>query len=170
MISQEKSGKALDVGKVPRSWNTWTNRLEETKDRFINPQCSEVKQLSACTEVYQDDEELDRAVKAWDTVRDFVNYELSVRWKTPKETVVDERGDCTDMTFLLSSILPNIGVNDSEIRLGMLHFPDGRVEEHVWSVVEGRVIDPTGSQQDVMELHYETEAVMDVTFNRKVNV
>lgn len=148
-------------------WNNWSRRLEENKDSFIKPNNKDVIDLSRKVSLSNNDMAIDRAYKVWDVVRSNIDYEISVTWKTPSRTIKVGEGDCKDMTFLISSMLPNVGVMSSDICLGILNFPDGISEEHVWNEVDGQVIDATGDQEDIETLNYEKSKTIELSFNRE---
>jgi len=137
-----------------RFWIEWEDKFESDSNSYITPQHPEVEEAAsvASPPMGASDAEIGRA--AWDYVYDKVNYKLSKEWKTPAQTLRERTGDCEDVTFLIASMLPNMGVDESKIVIGDLKFPDGREELHTWNEVGGIVIDATGSMSSAEMAEY----------------
>lgn len=136
-----------------RFWRDWRSRFNDEASIYINPESPEVNM--AVNEItYAGSSDEAKAKAAWDYVYENVDYRLSAEWKLPGQTLTEGEGDCEDVTFLIASMLPNMGVDESYIVLGYLIFPDGRREEHTWNEVNGKVVDATGNPDSVGKLRY----------------
>lgn len=130
-----------------RFWIEWEDKFESDSNTYITPLDPEVIEAASVArpEMEADDERV--AKEAWRYVYENVDYVLSEEWKTPSQTLREGAGDCEDVTFLIASMLPNMGIPKSEIVLGDLVFPDGSEELHTWNRVGDTVVDATGSIQ-----------------------
>lgn len=134
-------------------WGWWINRFEDEYDKYITPDERMVKRFARKIATVGGDD-YDRAVRASQYIENKIDYELSKEWKVPRKTINQGRGDCEDVTFLLASVLPNLRVEESEVVVGDLVFPDGEVEEHTWNRVDGKVLDATGPMEVYPRLKY----------------
>ena len=135
-------------------WRRWEKRFEDEIHKFITPDDELVIDMTQETGFLHGSSDWQKAKKAWVHVYKNIDYELSLEWKEPRQTIEEGIGDCEDVTFLLASMFPNMGINESYLAIGDLEFPDGRVEEHTWNIVEGNIADATGSPEDVKGLRY----------------
>lgn len=154
----------------PDFWTRWSRLVEQKSDRYITPTNSNVRSFSDSIEISESDTDIDRAYKVWQEVRNSVEYEMSTAWKTPEETLTLGKGDCQDVTFLIASILPNVGVDNSQVVIGSLQFPDERIEEHTWNRVDNQVIDGTGDMNDIQKLDYDAMKAVDIISKKEVEV
>jgi len=140
-----------------RFWIEWEDKFEDDSNSYITPQHPEVGEAAsvAMPVAGSTDEQVARA--AWRYVYENVDYVLSEEWKTPAQTLREGTGDCEDVTFLIASMLPNMGIDRSSIVIGNLVFPNGKEELHTWNEVNGTVIDATGSQESSELSEYNPE-------------
>lgn len=142
-----------------RFYSDWEDRFETETDKYITPNDTKVVRAAekAAARIGTNKS---KAMDAWQYVYDRVDYRLSKEWKEPRQTLMEGVGDCEDVTFLLASMFPNMGIDESKVVLGKLRFPDGYEEAHTWNVVDGKVIDATGSP----ELEAERTYIADTTW------
>jgi len=140
-----------------RFWIEWEDRFESESNKFITPRHPEVEEAAAVASPTMEASDGEKAVACQEYVFENIEYSLSKKWKTPAETLSSGVGDCEDVTFLIASMLPNMGVNESEIAIGDLVFPNGDVETHTWNIVEGVVADGTGSKETTEVVSYKPE-------------
>lgn len=102
-------------------------------------------------------------------VRDRIRYvrEPVDRWKTPRETLEEMRGDCEDKALLLAAMLGCIGV-DAWVRIARVKLPSGEVVDHAYVIardgLEWIELDPSCSNCDVGEKAFTVlEHVVDFT-------
>lgn len=136
-------------------WKGWIDRFNDESTQYITPDDPTVVEFSNSIGVKPSDSGRQRAMKAWLAVFNHVDYQLSRKWYTPAETLNKADGDCEDMTFLLASIFPNIGVNPTVMAVGDITFFDGRTQQHTWNVVDGMIVDATGRPEVVDTIDYE---------------
>jgi|APHM01.1.fsa_nt_gi Transglutaminase-like enzymes, putative cysteine proteases len=132
----------------------WQERFENESQMFVTPANSTVKGVSDEALMSGQQGPKTSARDAWNWVYNNIEYKLSKEWKTPEQTIREGIGDCEDVTFLIASMLPNMGVNESKLVLGELMFQDGSQEFHTWNIVDGMVIDGTGSMDKAESLQY----------------
>ena len=137
-----------------RIWASWTETFNRGKEEYITPEDQLVIRESNMVDIGGCKTELCKAYRAWEHVVNNVSYKDGDRWKTPHETIQTGYGDCKGFTFLLASMFPNLGINESEIYVGELVFPNGEQEFHTWNNVSGDIIDGTGNPEDVNVLEY----------------
>lgn len=137
-----------------RFYQGWEERFEDETETFITPTNSKVVEISETALMSGFEGQMTSARDAWQWVYTNIDYKLSKEWKTPEQTIREGIGDCEDVTFLIASMLPNMGVDESVVVLGELMFPDGRGQFHTWNEVGDMVIDGTGSMDKVKTLNY----------------
>jgi len=132
----------------------WEDRFQDNWEKYITPQQKMVVEWSndAVETTSRPDKEI--AETMWLYVYDNTEYKLSKKWKTPLETIKSRIGDCEDFTFLLASMFPNAGITTSKVALGEVKFPTGYSEYHTWNIVDGKVIDATGTPESVKKVKY----------------
>lgn len=135
-------------------WEEWADRFDRETHKFITISDDLVIKEAKKVNIDNSDTRLDRAFKVWVHVHNEIDYVLSKRWKTPRHTLKEGTGDCEDVTFLLASMFPNVGVHNTEMNLGVLNFEDGRKEYHTWNTVEDTTMDATGPPHIVEQLKY----------------
>jgi transglutaminase-like putative cysteine protease len=146
------------LGKImqERFFSEWKQRFEGNWQKYIKPDDRRVEQWARVAEPgFGDAEEI--AVTTHSYVYNKTDYKLSKKWKTPRETIRSKIGDCEDFTFLISSMLPNMGVESHELHLGKIEFPDGSEDYHTWNEVGGVVVDATGSREAIKRIQYKTD-------------
>lgn len=136
-------------------WSNWLDKFENNSERYITPNTRLVQKEVDKANIDMDDTDFDKAISIWSHVYNEINYELSKYWKPPDETISSRIGDCEDVTFLMASMYPNVGIERSKIGLGYIIFNDGREEQHTWNIVDGNIMDATGSIEVVRSLEYE---------------
>jgi len=146
----------LDELVEERFFSEWKQRFESNWQKYIKPDDRRVKRWARAAKPEIGDDE-DMAVAAHAYVYNNTDYKLSKKWKTPRETIRSKVGDCEDFTFLISSMLTNMGVESHELHLGKIKFPDGTEDYHTWNVVGGTVADATGSRQAIKRIQYNTD-------------
>lgn len=151
-------------------WEMWAKTIKQNKDTLIQPHNSQVVKFSRKVEHDDEDSNIDIAHKVWSLVNNEVDYKLEPYRKMPSEIIFEGNGGCEGMSFLVASMLPNLGVMNSYIEGGILHFNDGRSEQHTWNVVDDQIIDATGDQKDVIDLEYDTKARIGIVANKEVTV
>jgi transglutaminase-like putative cysteine protease len=137
-----------------RFWDDWEEKFEENRYKYITPQHPAVIRAANRANV-RGGTDKEKAKSAWWRVYKQVKYTLSKEWKTPDQTLRERAGDCEDVSFLIASMLPNMGVTGHELVIGDLIFPDGKRELHVWVDVDGLAVDPTGSPKLSGKVTYE---------------
>lgn len=137
-----------------RFWIEWEDKFESDSSSYITPMHPEVEEASAVASPVMGSSDSEIGKAAWQYVYDNIDYKLSEQWKRPAETLRSGEGDCEDVTFLIASMLPNMGVERSKIAIGDLVFPDGKEEMHTWNVVGGVNIDATGSMRSSELVEY----------------
>jgi transglutaminase-like putative cysteine protease len=146
----------LDKLVEERFFSEWKQRFEGNWEKYITPDDRRVKRWSREAEPeFGDGDDMAAAVQVY--VYRNTDYKLSKKWKTPRETISSKIGDCEDFTFLISSMLPNMGVDSHEIHLGRIQFPDGTQDYHTWNEVDGSVADATGSREAIKRIKYKTD-------------
>lgn len=136
-----------------RFWDEWQERFEDNRYKYITPEHPDViRAARRANRRGADDKE--KAEDAWWSVYKQVKYVLSKEWKTPAQTLRERTGDCEDVSFLIASMLPNMGVTGHELVIGDLIFPDGEKQLHVWVEVDGFEVDPTGSPKLAGKVNY----------------
>lgn len=148
-------------------YNNWEEKFEEETEQYVTPNNSVVKGLSARVVSRDSETDVEKALDAWRWTYNNIKYKLSKRWKTPEETVSEGTGDCEDVTFLIASMLPNMGVKDNVIVLGKLKHKGKEPEYHTWNVVGNRVIDATGSMESVEKAKYIPETRYEVNIGEQ---
>lgn len=146
-------------------WDGWIERFNSEKDSLITPSnpvvLSEVERIGT---IEGSDEEVVNAL--WNHITTTIQYRLSKKWKTPEETLRSGIGDCEDMDFLLLSLLPNYGIYDAKLVIGLITTQRDRNGLHVWVEHNGRVIDPTGQPEDVEGVRYEPTHKFTIRYDR----
>lgn len=137
-----------------RMWDRWERRFSRDYHKYITPNDRLVEHSAGVIDVDSNDPIGTKARETWLYVNDTISYKLSRRWKKPRQTIYHRSGDCEDITFLMASLLPNVGVHSSEIVIGVLETPYGRREEHAWNRVEGKTIDATTSPRIAADMTY----------------
>lgn len=88
-----------------------------------------------------------RAWRIWDYVATYVKYiadkstfGLEDFWLFPEETLILQKGDCEDSSFLLAALLLASGISEHCVRvaLGTLYTPDGSFG-HAWVVYQSEL-------------------------------
>jgi len=145
-----------------RFWIEWEDKFEDDSQSYITPGNPMVVDASSSAMKRETGDAKAIAEMAWDYVYNNIDYKLSKLWKVPETTLLDKEGDCEDVTFLIASMLPNMGVKRSKIVIGDMVFPDGSETLHVWNEVDGHVIDATGSKEsrDLAEYKAKTTYVI----------
>jgi hypothetical protein len=146
----------LDELVEERFFSEWKQRFEGNWRKYIRPDGRRVERWARAAETEFGDAE-DIAVAAHAYVYNNTDYKLSKKWKTPRETIRSKVGDCEDFTFLISSMLPNMGVGSHGLHLGKIQFPDGTQDYHTWNKVDGAVVDATGSREATKRIKYKTD-------------
>lgn len=134
-------------------WADWMEKFNNNTHKYITPSNGLVVKESEKVKQSVLMGDIEKAMKASDIVFENIEYKLSERWKTPKETLEEAAGDCEDVTFLLASMLPNLGIEESKIQVGRLETEGGH-ELHTWNMVDGKVIDGTGMSTMVDNTKY----------------
>lgn len=139
-----------------RFWDDWNERFESNANKYIKPDDKMVESVANSIDLEGASSEYEIAVEAWDFVDKNVDYRLSKKWKTPRETLTSGIGDCEDRVFLLGSILPNLGVEQFEVVVGEA-VVGNEGEFHNWMRVNGKVVDPTTPVGTTDEIGYVEE-------------
>lgn len=134
-------------------WEEWTGRIKRQSGKFITPANPLVREHSRKIDTGTGERRDERAVRVWEHVASTIEYKLSKEWKTPGQTLKEGVGDCEDVTFLVASMLPNVGVDESVIKLGEID-KGGEVEAHTWNVVGGKIIDATAMPGENRGIEY----------------
>lgn len=137
-----------------RFWDEWKSRFRDERFRYITPDNPEVERAARRAKVSGGTDK-EQALSAWQYVYKRTAYKLSKEWKTPAQTLRERVGDCEDVTFLIASMLANMGVSDIKVVIGELIFPSGKVELHTWVEVNGMAVDATGSPDIAGKVTYE---------------
>lgn len=137
-----------------RFFDEWSERFNDEMGKFITPDNPLVRKWSEGVDILPFLGREDRAKRVWLYVYNNTEYKLSKKWKTPQETIKSRIGDCEDFTFLIASMLMNVGVEESVIALGEIKYPSGRREYHTWNEVGGATADATGSPDSVSKVNY----------------
>lgn len=130
-------------------------RFRDNVGTYITPDNEMVVNAISEVPITPYDTRKDKANKVWEYVYNEVDYKLSRKWNTPQETLALKEGDCEDVAFLSTSMFLALGMQGTKVVAGNLIFPDGRIEEHVWNVVDGMVVDATGPKRAVQGLEYD---------------
>lgn len=148
---------------MEKFWRDWEDRFMREHDRFITPSSNLVQEESnkvggsCCGGCIQ------KATNVWLHINRNIQYKLSKKWKTPDGTLKDGIGDCEDMDFLMLSMLPHTGVEKAKLAAGHLKTPSNS-GPHTWVVVNGKVMDPTGTPQDVQRAEYRKEIEFSINY------
>lgn len=137
-------------------WEDWKDRFVDNADLYITPDNDTVINAVSSLDIREQDDDIQKAIRAWGYVFKNIDYVLSRRWKTPEETIKEGVADCEDFTFLLASMFETMGIDDHQIRIGDITMPDGRIEQHTWNIVNGSIVDGTGAPNDVEYIDYKT--------------
>lgn len=135
-------------------WDDWEERLADEADKFVTPNDPVVVEEANKIDINGARTERDVALDTWRHVARRIDYELSKEWKEPRQTLQEGVADCEDLTFLIASLLPNLGVEKSFMHAGDLIFEDGDEQKHSWNVVGGMIVDATGMPEDIVGLKY----------------
>lgn len=138
------------------------SKIQERAEKRITPDDEVVKDFVRGIPITRGDSVDTVAMRAWSHIREAVEYHSTSVIQSPRKTLVDGSGDCKDMTFLMASILPNLGIHRSQIDVGYLYSPSGDIEKHVWNVVRGTIIDCTAEKEDVGVLQYDTRHTFNI--------
>jgi len=153
----------LSEAVASRFYDEWKARFEDNWQKYIRPESRRVRRWSRRVENMCQACDTGRPIDAWDYVYENVEYRLSKKWKTPNETIRSGIGDCEDVTFLLASIFPAMGVDTHQIVLGEIIFPDGKSEFHTWNEYQGMVIDATGTPESTDMIQYIPEQKWEIS-------
>lgn len=134
-------------------WTWWRNRLTRNSTKFITPDNRYVRKELREIDLDSGSEE-QTIINTWKHVHNTIEYKLSKEWKTPQETIKEGVGDCEDFTFLIASMMNNVGVEDNIIQAGKLTYPHGKESLHTWNAINGMVVDGTGMPEDIRKLKY----------------
>lgn len=151
-------------------WAGWEDRFTRNTGKFITPQDPLVIEEANKINVGRNATDVEKAKKVWLHVREIVRYKLSKKWKTPREAITSGTGDCEDMDFLMISMLPHLGVGKADLVIGNLILPIRDGGPHTWVKIQGNVMDPTGSPEDVKKVDYEQKKRFEIRFNGENNV
>lgn len=135
-------------------WDNWLDRFDRETDKFITPNNEVVVKAVDSLDVTKNSSKMDKVEAVWNYVFDNVEYKLSKKWKTPEETIDSGIGDCEDVTFLTSSMLLRLGVNNFMCTGDLVDKEDGSKELHTWNRVGDVLIDTTGAPEDMDGLKY----------------
>lgn len=135
-------------------WIEWEDKFEDDSDSYITPQNPMVVEASNRATTGRTGDSRSIAKMAWQYVYDNTEYKLSEKWKRPEATLLDKEGDCEDFAFLIASMLPNMGVEESKLVIGDMVYPDGTEQLHVWNVIDGFAVDATGSMDSARRVEY----------------
>lgn len=136
-----------------RFWIEWDDKFDSQPDRWITPNDSLVMGEVESVDVDQSLPDREKALRVWNHVRQITEYKLSKEWKEPRQTIIESTGDCEDYCFLIPSMLANMGVEECKLTVGFLERPHRR-QAHVWNVVDGMVVDATGTPDVVKGMDY----------------
>ncbi len=139
-----------------RFYDEWAERFETEWRSYIRPSDPKVEKWSGIAVRGDKMSDEEKAERVWMYVYNNVEYDLSEKWKSPRETINSRKGDCEDVTFLIASMLPNVGVEKSYVVLGSLKI-NGEKEYHTWNKVGDMVIDGTGGKDAVKSQTYTPE-------------
>jgi hypothetical protein len=143
-------------------WRGWIDRFEDNRRKYITPDEKIVVEESKKIKRKPGEDDKDVARKVWIHILQTVDYKLSKKWKTPRETLTSGVGDCEDMDFLAISMMNNLGVDDINLAVGNLTTPRGEGGLHTWVVVDEMVVDPTGTPEDVKKAVYKPHHRFDI--------
>lgn len=127
-----------------RFWSDWVERFENERDVIITPDNPAVLRYAKKIGASRMGKNFSNVEKIWQRVYDDVEYKLTWEWSTPENTLFVGFGDCEDLSFLISSLLPHIGYDEFKFEIGYLKGMGVDNEEHVWLKVDGEIVDATG--------------------------
>lgn len=125
-------------------WSDWIDRFEDEKEVIITPDNPAVLRYAKKIGLDRGSDSWSDVTDLWQRVYDDIEYKLTWEWSTPENTLFVGFGDCEDLSFLLSSLLPHAGFNEFEFEIGYLNGQGVDDEEHVWLKVDGNIVDATG--------------------------
>lgn len=157
----------VDTGKLLHDefWIYWIQRFESNASKYIRPDSPSVQGLVNSLGLNNTLNHRSDIDKLWRGVKDRVSYRLSKSWSTPMETLRMAEGDCEDVTFLVISAALYAGFDDVQMGLGWLNYPSGQRQEHVWAVINGKIVDATGYPNRVSEVTYDEVYSWTITNN-----
>jgi len=144
-----------------RFYDDWAERFETEWEQYVRPGDRRVKKWANMAVKDKNKPVEHKAERAWMYVYNNVDYTLSKKWKSPRETINSRDGDCEDVTFLIASMLPNAGVEESKVAVGEIKHGE-KTEYHTWNIVNGKVLDGTGGKDAISNQEYIPEKTWDV--------
>jgi len=143
-------------------WDKWESKMMVNNRKYISPDSPDVKQLADGMNILTGQNDIGIARDVSDWIASNYDYKLEKKWRRPRQTIIDQMGDCEDFTFLLASLLPHFGVDEFTIVAG--DAITGNLSElHVWLEIDGEVIDPTASALQAEHVRYNSELRFDIT-------
>lgn len=136
------SGGILHDMMISRFWKNWEMRMSQNHGLYVDPDHPDVEDYVEQFKPMSRKSDVDIAKMLWKHINDEYAYELTKTWQTPSALIKSGVGDCEDYVFLISSLLPHLGVNQYTIIAGEADVNDAS-ELHVWMKVDGEIIDPT---------------------------
>lgn len=146
-------------------WPDWEERFSDEYNDYITPNNPTVVRAVNESDALQRNTPQGMAESCWQWVITNTEYKISKEWKTPEETINSGVGDCEDVTFLIASMVASLGVSGSKVVAGYLTKPNGEPEPHTWNVVDGMIVDATGSPSDVQNIRYDREFAYTIMLN-----
>lgn len=108
---------------------------------FIKPKSPVIKKVSSSLSLSQCDTEEEVIRTVWEYINTF-GYKISDEWHEPETTIARGKGDCTDFSFIVSSLLLNAGINN-RIRFGTVSNGDESPNPHVWVTINNKILETT---------------------------
>lgn len=147
-------------------WEDWIHRFEDERNVLITPDNPAVVRYAKKLGLDRK-RNIDNPVEyLWQSVYDDIDYKLTWEWSTPENTLFVGFGDCEDLSFLLSSLLPYLDKNKFKFVLGYLKGNGFGEQEHVWLEVDGNVVDATGEPGTPEKWTYDEVHSWDISIDR----
>jgi len=140
-----------------RFWLEWQRKFEnnaktvwiQPNSRAANKVAREAIRPRSTTPLQKADE-----IRKW--IQNNIDYKLTKEWQNPNDLLASGAGDCEDFSFLITSALLNDGADEANILIGNIVAPHKENQPHVWSEIQGEVVDGTVPSNNTKPITYET--------------
>lgn len=146
---------------IGRFWKNWEMRMSQNNNLYVDPDNPTVKEYAEQFKPVEGKSNVEVAKMLWRHINNNYGYKLTKTWQRPANLINSGVGDCEDYVFLISSLLPHLGVNNFTIIAGEADVNNAS-ELHVWMKVGGEIIDPTAKIGQNKSVTYKPELEFDV--------